>query len=742
MRRKFIGCCAAACGAAAMFVAADAYAGSAGGAVTPPIAGRLSEDADAAEAAVARRVTVEGSYRLNVGYAGEDLIWKDANYLLQEKSWRYLFSEERENTFDPAIYNQVQVLADVPLSSIFFIYTKIIVDPWAFTGTSAAVSLPTWYGATQATLPQEDPVEVRLKYWSNNSRTYPEIIRSASGDAFALPEIKVSDGYAAAASVAGTFESGKPWVHRVDIPSLKIEEEFKPLRALQLDMETDEYSGSLFAYAEVADAIYSDDPLRLINRHIFWEPSPWFDRWQPGRDYFATGWEDGQWTRDFTLRRSTGEWLTLLRGARIEGRGSDFAAKAMFAAPIDPWENYSTVNNLPGAMRVTYAGFEQVTLGSIYSCRWGYDGGSVDAFDQAAGIDGSIRLWDDALTASAQAAAARLERNKSAPQFLRQEQDLGYAARLSGKSAMFDLPVEAALAYTWMGENFDPPLASYRYTRDDALWSRHIWFQPHTEDEERFRIGDGIDAGRATAGADLSLGPLEEVMLHLYFRNVNASETGKFVENIFRAETDYQLSEAWLWKALILYKDRPALPALVSPDTYTVAVGWHYAVTDWLSWQEIFERTTEYPVFPDGLYPWLDINPAPPYPPYNLLKSRLDWKPLDWMAYAAEYVHNEFKYAALYDDWLNYAGLESAFDLGNGWHWGIVYRYSRVADYLASGKVFGHHNVYSELRYAVSPDAMLRVEYGSLGNYVEGLGWQMTVLDTRHIIRLAYTGKF
>ncbi|MBI4846182.1 MAG: hypothetical protein HY810_06905 [Candidatus Omnitrophica bacterium] len=264
------------------------------------------EDYDEDDYGSEYETVVKGNYRFNFGAEEDDFIWKDANYLLQPGSWRYLYGEKRHNTYDLAVFNQLKIAIDAPVTEKFSFYTKVVIDPWSFVGKTQKISLASWYGTTNA----DDPVEIQLKYWSNSGRTYPEIVRSEKGDSFALPEIKAVDGSTSKTNnVLGSWGS---WTHRVDIPQLKLDTEFKPLRALWFDYKEDEYRAILFLYAQDNIAMYTDDPLWLVNNHIVWEPSPWLNSWKAGKLYTSSGWENGSWQRDLFLADSERNWLTCL----------------------------------------------------------------------------------------------------------------------------------------------------------------------------------------------------------------------------------------------------------------------------------------------------------------------------------------------------------------------------------------------------------------------------------------------
>ena len=681
-----------------------------------------------------RDTVVKGSYRFNFGIEDNDFIWKDTNYLLQEGSWRYFFGEKRYNTYDPAIYNNFKLSIDAPFNEKLSFYTKIVVDPWSFVGKSKITTIPSWYGTTNA----DDPVEIQLKYWSNSGRIFPEIVRSEKGDSFALPETKVVDEYTQPVSVFSDWGGG---THRIDLPSLKIDREFKPIRALWFDLKEDEYRAILFLYAEENISMWTDDPLSLVNNHIVWEPSPWLDMWQPGRLYTATGWENGTWTRDSQLRDSESNWLTLLRAFRYEGEIASVYTDFMIAAPMDPWDDYDTVNNVPLAVRFKKGITDWLMLGSIYTARWGYDLGSSDAFAQAMAVDSVIAV-NEYHNLKLEYALAMTKYNLNEEAQKTTEDDSAYKIVLNSDVDPFDLEIKSALSFARMGREFEAPLSNYTYTRDDLAWGRHISFYKRSKEEEMYRVGNGIDKDRQVASWDVFFGGYEEVDAYFNYRNVrNATDNG-FIENVFRNEFSCHYNDELFYKFLFLYHQRDETSDNKNQDTSTLSVGFQYDFCQWIRWEEIWERTNQYPDYPDRIYDWLTINPAPPYPHYYIVSSRLILAPRDWVEISLENIYNEFEHATTLDDFMNYSGTTIRFWPSHKLSANVVYRYSIVADYNRNYKKIGHHNVYFDCTYEIFDDARIKLQFSDLGSYIEGIGWQSSVLDTQHIIRLVYEGRF
>ena len=680
---------------------------------------------------------VKGNYRFNFGVDTSDFIWKEATYLERERSWRWLLGDMRYNTYDRSIYNQFQLSIDAPITENLSMYTKISIDPWSFVGKSQTITLPTWYAATDG----NDPVDIQLKYWSNTGNTYPEIVRSVKGDSFALPAIKVANGRSQPTEVKGQWDELKPWYHHIDISELNIDMELKPMKALWFDYKEDEYRAILFLYAEENISMYSDDPLKLVNNHIFWQASPWLYKWVPGRLYTVTGWENGAWQADEVLRDSAGNWLSLLRAFRFEGEIASIYADFMMAAPLDLWDDYTDVNNVPLALRFKKEFTDQFMIGTVYTSRIGFDKDSQDAYDQAMAIDSAFEI-NEYHTIKTEAAISKTNQNINNEVYEVKSDDDAYTFALESKMDPFEIPIDSKLSYTQMGKDFQAPLAVYNYTRNDQQWGRHIAFYRRGDDEENYRIGNGIDKDRKVTAIDLSIGEFEGTDIYLNARNVNSATDDSLVENIIRGEVSYRSSDQMLYKFLVLTHNRPDNAADKSQDINTGSMGFKYDFTDWLSLEEIFERTNEYPEFPDYLYSWATMNPEAPYPYYCINKTRLVFSPDKWTEIGLEYIYNEFNYAATLDDFMNYAGADIKYQIYEDVSTRLVYRYSRVSDYGLDGEVVGHHNLYFECVYDCDENSRFSLQFSDLGNYIEGLGWQSAVLDTQHIVRLVYEGTF
>ena len=116
---------------------------------------------------------ISGEIRASIGITPEDFIWKDANGdnigVPFEKNWRYLFGQDRQNTYDKKIYDSLKINLDTRNPTGFNLYGQIVIDPWTFVGTKD-VRINSIAGG--------DYADIKLKYWSGTRSTINEIYRS------------------------------------------------------------------------------------------------------------------------------------------------------------------------------------------------------------------------------------------------------------------------------------------------------------------------------------------------------------------------------------------------------------------------------------------------------------------------------------------------------------------------------------------------------------------------------------
>lgn len=735
-------------------------AGVAGGTVAalkqePP----LKKEAAAEEKKKSAGIKVSGTYQLAAGGTSDGFEWKRANGNLNEKDYHILSDaalNNRQNTFDHRIFDRLMFNLDTQNPKGFNAHASIVIDPWSFTGKSDKFTLTSLDGT--------DTAELELKYWSNTRRTVNEVVFTpGNGDSVALPEIKVEDDKTSAVS-AGTVFGGT-----FSIPSVKIHREFQPVRELWVDYESDNGKLRLFPMGYGDQALASDDPLALSNHHIYWEESPWILRWKPGQvnnggsDPAADDFTQGKWddSLPFSTRDSDLTRLTALRGIALAWSPTDDTSlKITGASPKGLWQNYDSFDNFPAAMRFKQGLGDMLQVGSTYTFRMGLneaENNKKDAVNHTWGMDFDFSPVAGAKL-QAQAAASRSQKDLTSS-FATEKRGFVYHVALIGSPEKDILGsnyneikpkeqdsyfLKARLQFTHMDEDFEPALASYRETRDDQFWSRHIHFRKPFkyvysgygldkpsmgwDDIAPFAIGDGIDIGRDVFGLRIEGSYLERKLDELFdVRNVHRAD-GKYLENVARSETTYKPTQKLTTKLLAIYHnvhqtygtkdpflvdsqtdrafDNLIMPDGKSPSMKTFSLGANYDFFDWASLYGVWEYSNDinaaYDGFPRGVlnsssfetYSAYDkifrrqtafvynqsYFPLPPYPFNNAYKAGLTLRPFKKWEIFLDFTRNEFEYAGQISDDINHAGLELGYQATDKLGFFAKYVYSQVND--------------------------------------------------------------
>jgi hypothetical protein len=144
----------------------------------------------------------------------------------------------------------------------------------------------------------------------------------------------------------------------------------------------------------------------------------------------------------------------------------------------------------------------------------------------------------------------------------------------------------------------------------------------------------------------------------------------------------------------------------------------------------------------------------PPYERFNIYRGGILLKPATGLGIELDYTKNDFKYAGGIDDNINHFGTTLKYEFNKKLTGFLKYTFSRAYNLYrlnTSGdlKYQSHHNVFMEMDYAVSEDGLLIVQFGE-GSVISPI-WSATVspfgdfyptLDTQHILRIYYNGRF
>ena len=585
---------------------------------------------------------ITGEMQLSFGVTPHDFIWKRANFDLNEKykSWRLMSSagfNRGFNTYDPRIYDSLSVNVDTENAGGLNFHTNVTVDPWSFTGKSNKITV---------TNASPDSAQLQLYYWSNTGYTLNETVYSANGSAVNLGELKVKDGKTTPATIGG-----------FDIPGMKINREFQPVRELWLDYTNDQIKFRAFPLAYQDQAYSSDDPMGITNHHIWWQDSPWLRRYQPGT-YRSSGtgtpspsYTKGHWddSLSFLSKDSTGKYLTALRGFSFSFSPQEQTAfDTTVATPKHLWQDYGEVDNVISASRLKHYFGDSFMLGGTLTTRTGFktDPQKLDSENFVGGLDLGYEIIDG-VKAQAEVLTSKSFYDMNNSEYETESRGNAYyfafIARYPQKSIM-DLKygydeitmdkeenylLKSKFYLSRMDKGFDSALSNFSNTRADTDWSRHIHFRRPleyfyaglTKPADKWdqlnatRIGDGIDVGRNTLGFRLETF-LDDRFYNLFdLRNVHNVD-GKFIENVVRDELSVRVTDKLTAKLLGIYQKLPKTVGGIDPFVYdgntgdyflnsavvdgqdvtikTGSFGLNYDFFDWLSLNGIYERTNDY----------------------------------------------------------------------------------------------------------------------------------------------------
>ena len=704
---------------------------------------------------------IKGEYKMSLGATSEDLIWKNANGDYNERNFRMIdHNFPKTNTFDTRVYDRFKVAFDTnkDAQGLNF-HSDITVDPWSFVGKTEKFTV----GAGN------DKLELELKYWSGTRSIINETLYTLDeGDSVNIFEHKVTDGSVPAFSLSSTFGN------TFTVPEQEIDFTFQPVRELWFDYSEEDYKLKIFPFGLEDQALSSDDPLGLSNHHIYWEPSPWLDDWVPGhintpkeknRDFWKGQWSDDLsfFTRDSDLKR-----LTALRGFSFEGDFGNTDVSMTVASPKGLWQDYTDFNALPGAVRLTRDITDGLTIGLIDTFRIGHSDGKTDSYNNVFGVDAEYDL-NPTINIVAEVAMSKNEDDRTSSY---KTEKNGTAAHIAIKK---ETPLgDARIALTHMDEAFDPGLSSYKETRKDQHWGRHIHFKKPLEgsttlkyeDVEPFRIGDGIDSGRKVASFRLDTKETLDKKLDnlIDYRYVRDSEH-KYVEGVFREENTFRINPEWTSKLLFIYHDLPKTKGGVDPIYYdsdtgeyvknskvedgkdpslsTYSLGFQYAPEDWISIFGIYENTNDFTFAtgnnPRGLLndfnftteaierkmyrekdPYLnnqDFFDLPPYKHFNIYRTGISLRPSRDLGIDFDYTKNDFKFASGIDSNINHFGTSVKYRFTPKLAGFLKYTFSKAYNLYrlnTSGdlKYEDHHNVFMELDYNVTEYGLLTIQFG------------------------------
>jgi len=608
---------------------------------------------------------ISGEYRVSAAVQDGDFEWNKSNFDLWERNWRMLYGENKENTYDPGVFDRLRVNVDRVQDTGWGMHSNITVDPWSYVGKSKKVTVVGAWG---------DPVDIQLKWWSNTGKTIGESLYTRSlGDRLVLPELNVKDGKTAA------FSKTSIWGDEFNIPEIEIEKTFMPLRELWVDYNQEDFKFRVFPIAYQDQAYTSDDPLELSNHHIYWEPSPWLDQWVPGinnKGASPTDFTQGRWSYDlaYYTRDGDGTRLNSLRGASVDFKPFETTeVNATIASPKSLWQGYDSFDSLPGAIRVKQGLTDYIKVGGIYTFRHGFTPKTQnDSQNHVFGADLDYEFFPEVHLKTE--IATSMSKQDMTTDFETKKRGNVYQASIKkdiirNREGGLDKGVYGGeLTLTRMEDDFDPGLANYRFTRSDAFWGRHIFFDNPNPKKSVIRqefyeglykpsltyfdmlptkIGTGIDTGRDVVRFNAEFSPTDNLEMLFDVRNVH-NTNGKYIETVARNENTITITPKLTAKTILMYTDLPKTHAGVDPflvdsatdlpylnasmengkdpSLGTASLGLQYDATKWLTLVGIYEYTNDREMatgsYPRGLFSEFTSTTSP-YENFILRSPRL-----------------------------------------------------------------------------------------------------------------------
>ena len=751
-------------------------------------------------------VKISGEYGMSFGLETDEFIWKNANGDYQEHNWRYIDPDLNVNTYDPRIFDRYKLEIETDTGTPWNAYTEIVVDPWSFVGYAEeqVTVFPTTPAFRQSALIEYRYWEATGKTINQTFRTDRGYVMNTqetkvfdysvsqqlvtpqgSGGVFTATEFTLSADRSA--DLDFIFRPvRKAWVEYTEDPLyIKVFPISDQSEALSSDDPLKLSNNHV--YWAPSPWLFSFDP-----GQVFTDGSVDLAKWN--------------WDLAWYAEDSNRQYLTFLRGATIGYDAGDVATVDFtIASPLELWGYYNEFDSLPMAGRLKLNPNGDLVVGSTYTSKFGIHDSGVKASDQTLGVDATYSIGERT-DIFAEYAASRTEMVEADARHKRDTGyavKTGLKSRLDFDDSN---KLGWDLSFTYMSEDFSTALADYKDTRIDRDWGRHIWFDQLSLEDRDIKIGDSVDINRYVIGMNARARLMDNFFdIYFNFRNAHKANSSKFVENILRLETTCNpLSNVQL-KGLALhrmyhdsvggldpfifdrYTDEPYTNSFITDgmetDLMTFSGG---AKVDFLegklSVYGIYEATNDPQEFPrdelnnyidngtlsgdddilvNTLVPNLysqDLFDLPPYDFYNIWKGVVAVRPVENVSLKFTHVTNGNRnYAALFDNNHNHDSVELYYSPKKDMRFNIGYSISRVIDLKRALDTNGaerefkpYHNVFAQFDWKFKKNQRITFLYGEAWIQEEdpgmfGTRWPSTrvsALETRHIVRVFYQGKF
>lgn len=749
---------------------------------------------------------IRGEYKMSVGVTREDVIWKKANGDYNERNFRIIDEHfPKVNTYDTRVFDRLKVVFDTNTAKEGLnLHSDITVDPWSFVGKTekftitsvngdlAELELKYWSG-TRSTIN-----ETFFSQRDGNAFSTPEIkvkdgeidpLRVAGGlftDTFPIPRKKINFEFQPIRELWVDFKG--------EDNNLRI----FPMGLQDQALTSDDPLGfsNHHIYWEASPWLYDWIPGNVntgANPDDFWR-----GKWSDSLAHFT---RDSDLTRLTALRGVSfkGEFLDTSSVAATVAtpktlwQDYDNVTAIPGAVRVKSQVTDSLTIGSVDTFRIGYAKDSIDSYNNVIGLDMKYDLDSETSITAEGAIsktqnDRSNSTFETSKNGSAGQAALKKETSVGKLNIAFTHMDKAFDPGLSNyKQTRRD-------QFWGRHIHFKKPLES------------NVWFSPTLKyyDIEPFRIGDGIDTGRDVFNIRLDKkDAFNKKMDNLIdFRRVNGPND-KYIETVAREENTFRIDKEWTSKLLFLYHDLPktkggidpiqydsvtgeflkniAIEDGKDPSVYTYSGGLEYAPEEWLSFFGIVENTNDFRFatgsYPNGLFNSTFVDTevvnrkvyriqvpqlynqfyfdTPPYDRFNIYRVGMSVRPSPGLGIELDYTKNDFKFAQSIDDNMNHLGAGLSYEFNKKLTGFLKYTFSRAYNMYRLNNDNGtlqyrnHHNVFMELDYSVSEYGFLVIQFGE-GSVISPV-WSATAspfgdfyptLDTQHILRIYYNGRF
>jgi len=748
---------------------------------------------------------MRGEYRIAFGATEDDFLWKDANADYHNMpgvtGWRYLYGKDRYNSYDKEIYSRLKVDLDAHFTDTISGFGQMVIDPWTFVGKKK-VNIPgtggdnlqieyKYWSNARSTINETYRTdkgnivkinENKVKDGNTSTANYSGL--TDWGTTFAtVPEVEIDRMYVPIRKLWVEYDQ-EPYKMKAFAMAGQ-EEALTSDDPMRLSNNKVWWEESTWLDRYDASRVFSrtDNPLKK-------------GQWVSDLSFMARDSED---TRLTFLRGGSFD-ASFNNGTRVK------AVIATPRSLWDTYEQVSSVPaaieaRTPITDKLTLGGL-YTFKGGIYkqSLEAMNNLGSIDGSYQ---LFENTQLFGQFAGSNMRVDEANGYKNDYtgyAGTFGIKNQ--GPLKITGGAGDRYELKAMVAS----MNDKFLPGLSSYGITRKEFEYAKHVYFDDINPENEACMFGDGIDVGRNVLSLNTKAEfPDSGVDTRFDFRTVY-SDGNDHIEDVYRLEGTYKPAEKLTLKGLAFYKHLPKTKAGIDPlinaknyySSFTsyfayddiwlrnpvveagknpsigaFSAGLKYDFTDYFTGEGVYESTNDPKDNPRGILntewveeyyqdgiTWDKIVPslysqgafgAPPYNYYNIYKARFVYYPFKPLKITLKYTYNNNKYAMAIDDNPTAQGIEFEYKPCPRTTIGFLYQYTRQRDLykelvMNEGYNFdGHHNIFTAFDYQINQDQHLRIMYGAYVGYDYDYAEEhddINALDTRHIVRFSYTGKF